>query len=63
MNFAALCLESAKQISLASGAGIIAWENVSGGTFVLRLFHGTLALKVKVFEKQFRIVAEVVKRS
>ena len=63
MNLAALRLQRAQQFCLVAGPRIVAGKDVSRRAFVLRLFDRALALQVKVLEKQFAVVAEVMERS
>src|ERR1700737_1432529 len=63
MNLAALGLQRTQQFSLVSGARIVARQNVGRRTFVLRLFNGPLGLQIKVLQKQFAVVIEIIERN
>jgi hypothetical protein len=61
MNLTALSLKYAQQIRLTTGARVVGRKHVCRRTFILGLIDRTLALEIKIFEEELRVVAEVVK--
>src|SRR6185503_18898311 len=47
---------------LVSWPRIVTRQNISGGPFILRLQHRTLALEVKILEEELAVSAEVLQR-
>ena len=63
MNLDALRLQRSQQLRLIARTRIVAGKNVSSGSFILRLSDRAFALQIKVLEKEFAVVAEVIERS